>query len=114
MSFTINKLIDKYGTSVKIKHRTETLDTDGRVTVTYPTTIETKCILYPTTGMREEWYVIGVDYPVDYVASFKSTVPVSVGDVVLNGSEELEVKEKVNRSLGRESYYIEVLLRRVT
>jgi len=109
----INRLIDKYGVDVKLKTRSESVDSDGRVTYSYSNTLDCKAIIYPISGATEIWLVAGYRQSADYILSFKETVPVSVGDVVEYDNEEIEITEKVIQKLGSTTYYIEATGRRV-
>jgi len=111
---TVRKLIEKFGTSVRIKRRSESVDSDGHVTYSYDTIIEDKCLWSPASGFMEEWYRVGYEESVDRLATFKSSSTISVGDIVVfPDNSEYEVREIVERQFGDTLYSYEVLLVKV-
>jgi hypothetical protein len=111
---SLKKLFRKYGDSIQILRRTETIDNDGRVVYTYPNTISTYGLLYSASGLRETWYEIGFKEDIDYVICLDATISIDVGDLILlSNNYKLEVREIIPRTVGYKTDYLEILGRKV-
>lgn len=115
----INRIISKFGEPVTVRPRTTVVDpATGAATHTFPegTWWNTKILLYDASGLREEWYVIGIDEQTDYVASFyaylKDTLSIHDQVELLDGTLT-EIINIVKRGKGTQIDHVEVLMRRI-
>jgi len=117
MSRAFNRIIAKFGDTVTVKPRFETVDDQGSPVYTYPEDewFTTKALIYDKSGLSFEWLVIGVPEEVDYIACFYSSLKGSLepGDlVVFSDGTETEIINVLNRGLGPRTDFIEVLLKK--
>lgn len=114
-----NRLISKNGETVTIRRREATVDPgSGSATYTFPEGkwLKTKALKYDASGLREEWYVIGIDVHVDFVLSFYSNLhdQLSIHDLIeLDDGSLCEIVNIVKRGRGPIIDHVEVLARRV-
>jgi len=112
----LKKLIRREGETISILNRTETEDSDGRVTYAYTNTITTKGLVYDASGVRQSWYEIGFNEDIDYVLclnAYEMETTISVGDLVtLSNGNKAEVREILPRGVGFNIDYQEILLKR--
>ena len=114
MSFPVNRLIHKFGETIKIKKRTTTVDANGTPTYAYNTIIEARGLLTSVSGFREIWWRIGYSEDVDYIILFRKDVDLDNGDIIeLSNGLETEVKEVVERRFGKQIDFLEALCSKV-
>jgi len=110
-------MISKYGEDVTVRPRSETIDEKASPVFTFPESdwFTTKALLYDRSGLSEEWLVVGIDEPVDYIACFYSSLKdsLSVHDiVVLSDGTKTEIINILERGIGFRTLFLEVFLRR--
>jgi len=114
----INAMLRRWGETVTVMPRTVSTDSDsGSPTFTYPehTWFKAKSLIYDASGLREDWFIIGKQDEVDYVASFSESYRtlMSPGDRVQLQDGTLTIVEFViERGRGPSKDFLEVLLSR--
>ena len=114
----MNAIISRYGESVTVQpRRVTTTDDDARPVYDYPEYqwFRTRAMLYDASGLREQWYEIGRQDEVEFVASFYSNLrgKIEPGDrVILVDGTLLLVDFVIDRGRGSSRDFLEVLLKR--
>lgn len=114
----INAILRKDGETVTVMPRTASVDeSTGAPTFTYPehNWFNAKALVYDASGLREEWFVIGKQDEVDYIASFSASYRtlINPGDRIKRYDGTLTIVELViERGRGRNIDFLEILLTR--
>ena len=112
----MNKMIDSYGMSVKIKKLSYTVDEDKRITgESYSDTIETKALISPFRGYTESYLPYGYSIEGDYSGYFHSTVDININDrVVLSDNTSSKVNEIIKHFEFNSIAYLEVIMSKIS
>ena len=116
----LNAMFRLWGETVTVMPRTEEVTEDtGAPTFTFPrhTWFKAKSLVYDASGLREEWYVIGRQAEVDYLASFSTRYQDLINPmdrVELDDGTLTVVDTVIERGRGPNKDFIEVLLRKVS
>lgn len=114
----INAMLRRWGETVTVLPRTASTDDEtGAPTFTFPehNWFKAKSLVYDASGIREEWYVIGKQDEVDYIASFSNAYRtlINPGDRIKLEDGTLTIVEFViERGRGPNKDFLEILLTR--
>jgi len=114
----INAMLRRWGETVIVMPRTASIDGNtGTPTFTYPehTWFKAKTLIYDASGIREDWFIIGKQDEVDYIASFSEAYRtlINPGDRVKLQDDTLTIVEFViERGRGPSKDFLEILLTR--
>ena len=107
-----------WGETVVVMPRTATIDeSTGAPTFTYPehNWFNAKALIYDASGLREDWFIIGKQDEVDYIASLSQSYRtlINPGDRVKLQDNTLTIVELViERGRGPSKDFLEILLTR--
>jgi len=111
IQFVVNRLIQKFGMDIKIKKRVETVDSDGNVIFTFKDPVDARAWIIPAGTIREEWFIVGYNQPIDYLGIFKHNEDINIDDqVILDDDTVTEVREIFIRKMGTRIDFKDVVL----